>query len=364
MPPQIPERSLTRKIGAHYLAYEHHLAAIFFIAGFTFDVFLFQAIDYVWKHALIGTYLGIAAGSILWYQHHTRTDTTPDSLVSTGLPFVIQFAFGGMMSTLFIYFFQSAALIQSWFFLGGLFLFLIGNEFNRGKYRQLEFQVSILFLCLFAFAIVFMPSFFGTVGAKVFLVSTAVSLALAAIFLLLLSFVNGAVVRKTISHISVAMLSIALSVNMLYFTHLIPPIPLILVDAGVFHYMERVENGDYVGLAEGGGGRNIRSLFTKTVHVEDGGSLSFFSSVFAPTALSAPLAHEWQEKGETGWVTRMHIDFQVSGGRKEGYRAYSEKAVTPGVWRVRVRTKEGDVLGTYTFIVVTGTPEALQEVRR
>ena len=71
-----------------------------------------------------------------------------------------------------------------------------------------------------------------------------------------------------------------------------------------------------------------------------------------------------QEKGETGWVTRMHIDFQVSGGRKEGYRAYSEKAVTPGVWRVRVRTKEGDVLGTYTFIVATGTPESLQEVRR
>ncbi|HEY6022335.1 MAG TPA: DUF2914 domain-containing protein, partial [Candidatus Paceibacterota bacterium] len=83
-----------------------------------------------------------------------------------------------------------------------------------------------------------------------------------------------------------------------------------------------------------------------------------FSSVFAPTDLSAPIYHRWEKKDPTtgAWVTMSRVSFDINGGRGEGYRGYTLTAsITPGEWRCDVETAQGQLIGRETFTAVQGT---------
>ena len=80
-----------------------------------------------------------------------------------------------------------------------------------------------------------------------------------------------------------------------------------------------------------------------------------FSSVFAPTDLTAPIYHRWEyyNPGTSSWEERSRLAFPISGGRSEGYRGFSIKTgLTAGEWRCDVETAGGALIGRATFTVV------------
>jgi hypothetical protein len=145
-------------------------------------------------------------------------------------------------------------------------------------------------------------------------------------------------------------LSVFLLMNAFYFTNIIPPIPLAIRDAGVYHSVQRSGSG-YVVADE------KESIWQKiipgnTVHIVPGQPVYVFTSIFAPTELSASIVHHWQyyDTNQNSWVTSGRLSYRLAGGRQEGYRGYSQKSsLRPGGWRVDVETERGQILGRITF---------------
>ncbi|GAA0658503.1 DUF5924 family protein [Rheinheimera tangshanensis] len=76
-----------------------------------------------------------------------------------------------------------------------------------------------------------------------------------------------------------------------------------------------------------------------------------YTSVRAPRGLKEQIYHEWTHNGQA--VERIALN--ISGGREEGYRAWTRKQQFPqdavGKWKIRVVTDSGQLLGAIRFRV-------------
>ncbi len=76
-----------------------------------------------------------------------------------------------------------------------------------------------------------------------------------------------------------------------------------------------------------------------------------YTSVRAPRGLKEQIYHEWVHNGKS--VERIRLD--ISGGREQGYRAWTRKQQFPqnavGQWKIRVVTDSGQLLGAISFTV-------------
>src|SRR3989338_11666945 len=127
--------------------YESRISALFLVLGFTFDYFTLTRVDFFWDNFFIALYLVLAGGCILLLNLRD----------SEYLPWVMQFAFGGLFSAFVVFYSKSGSIFTSGIFLAVLAGLLLGNEFFKRRYTKLVFQVGIYFICLFSFATYFMP---------------------------------------------------------------------------------------------------------------------------------------------------------------------------------------------------------------
>lgn len=76
-----------------------------------------------------------------------------------------------------------------------------------------------------------------------------------------------------------------------------------------------------------------------------------YTSVRAPRGLKEQIYHEWIHNGQA--VERIPLN--ISGGREQGYRAWTRKQQFPqdavGKWKIRVVTDSGQLLGAIRFRV-------------
>ena len=80
---------------------------------------------------------------------------------------------------------------------------------------------------------------------------------------------------------------------------------------------------------------------------KDSNTIYFFSSIISPTDVSATIIHAWQKYDEVKkeWVDHSRINYDIFGGREDGYRGYSNITnLSRGKWRVRVMV-ESRVVG-------------------
>ena len=164
----------------------------------------------------------------------------------------------------------------------------------------------------------------------------------------------------------VSISSIYVIVNILYFANLIPPIPLSLKSAGVYHSLTRNKTGTYVAQAEKKSWLDYFS-FHDTFHEAANDSIYAYSAVFSPAEFNLGIVHEWQKfDGASGqWITINRVNLSVSGGRENGYRTYSVKNnFTPGQWRINVKTSDDKIIGQLRFDVtqVDTEPALITEV--
>ncbi len=340
--------------------YERYVSPLSLVAGFVADNFiLLRRVDVLQSNLLLLSYLLVAASGIVCINAiETGRVKRPIFLsIAPFVPVVVQFAFGGLFSGFLSLYSRSASSAITWIFVIGMAALLIGNERFRRRYLRYSFQIGMYFTALFAYLIFFLPVVFKKIGPVMFLISGIASIALIALFLYVLHVFVPELEREKRTQVSRVIGGIFLLFNLLYFTNAIPPLPLSLKQADVYHRIERTADG-YEVLFE------PRHWYTSLLargsvfHTNGREPVYVWSSVFAPTGLSTTIVHEWQQYDSQAneWVTTNTIPFRIMGGREGGFRGYTSKSgIEPGRWRVVVKTSYGAIIGRVLFTVEEST---------
>ena len=362
------KREVIERTRKWFAKIERPFSSISLIGGFVFDALTLTRVDQLWDNIWVVVHLAIVTTCALIINliDNSGSDETDPAKLHFWLVNVMQFFFGGIFSTFLVFYFRSGTLGNDWPFLLLLAAAFVANERLKRHYARLAFQIALLFLSYYAFAIYLMPILFHEISTSVFIVSGLVSLAAIAGFIgLLRKFSHERFVGRAKWITRGAVLLIFASVNALYFANLIPPLPLSLKDSGIYHSLVVNAPGSYTAQSEPSGNW-LSSFFNpnETVHIQPSAPLYAYTAVFSPTSLNTQIVHEWQYYNATtsAWVTRERVTLSVTGGADGGYRTFSLLPnLSTGPWRVNVETPRGQIIGQMNFtVVVTSTPIKLQ----
>jgi len=339
--------------------YEGWISPVTVVMGFIFDNLTLRRIDVFLSNAILITYLVISALSIILLNlhEHKRSESERSETLRFILIFAMQFCLGGLFSASFLFYSKSGTLVGSWPFLLMIIAYIAGNEILRKNYIRLGFQVAVFFTALFSYLIFFLPVILGSMGDAIFLLSGITSFIITGLFIYILSWFAPDRTRQSAPIILSALFGLFGIINILYFTNLIPPIPLALKDAGIYRSIVKINDGVYSVSGEKQKWFNIFSP-KPTIHVIYGEPLYALSLIFAPTKLETDIVHVWQyyDQSREDWIAFNPIPLRISGGREGGFRTYSiREDVFPGRWRVDVRTPRGQIIGRLSFNVVSST---------
>lgn len=353
-----------------YLRRERWISSLSLLGGFVFDIFALERVDLFWENLWVGAHLGIAAFGIilinLYENSKSRLSEKASGIIHFWLIMLIQFAFGGLLSTFLVFYFRSGTFGSSWPFLLILAAVFVSNELLKFHYSRLILQTSVFFISVYSFAIFIVPVIVHQMGSGVFLLSGLISLVILSIFILCLWYIARERFRESKKPLFITIAAITLLINVLYFTNLIPPIPLSLKDAGVYHSIVRGSSKNYTVSGEDGGFWGFFKSY-ESFHQVSGQPVFVFSSIFSPTNFITQVVHEWQHYDNTTkkWATVGQTKLSIIGGRDGGFRTYSIRNITnPGLWRVDIKTLQGQLIGRIKFEVekVDTTPKLITSV--
>lgn len=345
----------------------HHISSIAFATGFVWDTLTLNRIDLLYENFVFVSYLMIAFVGILLI-HGVETGRWKAARLlryKAWLPALVQFPLGGVFSGFVIFYTKSAAFWTSWPFLLLLFALFVGNEFFRRRYERLVFQMSVLFFALTSYLILVTPVVLGTVGDSTFVLSTLLALFVFALLTQIVMRLFPELYKRSVRGLWLSVLGVFALFQVFYFTHVIPPVPLVLTEIGIYHSVVRTDGVYQVAYEEPHNlawWRDTARTFTRG----RGSAAYCFASIFAPTSLRAKVQHSWQRKTEEGaWVREAKVPYTVAGGRDHGYRGYTfiTNALQPGTWKCAVELENGQVIGETVFEVVDGEPELVRGER-
>jgi hypothetical protein len=280
------------------------------------------------------------------------------------LAIAIPFSFGSLFSGFFIFYSQSAGAVTSWLFLAALMLFMISTEYYKRHYLNTIVQITLWYFTLLSLLILYMPIALREMNAAIFIIAGFFSIFITAGYLALLERVEPEQYTRYAAGAIRNIIIVFSLITTLYFSNVIPPIPLALKHMGIYYAVERVGDS-YILTSEDKPWYSLSRYTTNIISHTDGTPIYAFSSVFAPERLSPKLYHKWQYKDDRGrWQTVSTIGFEILGGRSKGYRGYTLKRnLWPGKWRVRLVTEQGQVVGTTNFnIMDSAMPTNLRQL--
>ncbi|MGB6544574.1 MAG: DUF2914 domain-containing protein [Candidatus Acidiferrales bacterium] len=352
--------SLFENVRIGYGRLQRPISSVSLVGGFVFDALTLKRIDMFWENIWVIVHIAVAGACIVLANRagSAGADAEQPSQGPAWSSSVLQFCFGGLLSTFLVFYFRSGSLRSSWPFLLILAAAFMANESLKKHYSRMDFQVSFFFLSLLLFAIFIIPVVLHTMGPLIFLLSGAVSLALFWVFLGVLRVTAPETFSRGRHVLMVSVGGIFLAINILYYLNLIPPIPLSLRDAGVEHSISRSADGNYVVQSEPGRWLGYFRLADE-FHCTPGAPVYAYTAVFSPTSLHTDIVHVWQVwDAKHGWVTTSRVELPLSGGRGGGYRTFSmTNGIRAGAWRVNVETPRGALLGRLRFNVIVQSDE-------
>ena len=337
------------KLKVLYKRYEGVLIPLALFFGFATDVLTFRLIQFTTSMVFLLCHF-IFAGlniAVINYFKDKKPESKITSYWNLFAPLFVQFSFGNLFSGFLIFYSKSGSFFASWPFLLVVVALLIGNEIARRYDVGPAIQIGAYFFALFSYFNLAFPYIFKRLDLIVFFASGFLSLVVISFFIHHLSNYSKTV-KEELKTLKWVVSGVFLIVNFLYFSNLIPPIPLTLKDVGLYHEIERI-NDNYRVVTEESGifnfGREIRNIRS------DVDRLYFYSAIYAPPEMNLKVVHRWEKRTDNGWEVRARIPFNIYGGRDIGYRWYSYYSVEPGLWRVAVETERGQIVGRSRFEV-------------
>jgi hypothetical protein len=362
------KKSILERTRKFYARIERPFSSISLVAGFVFDAITLTRVDQFWENFWVVAHLAIVTicAVIINLIDNTDHDELNPEKLHFWLVNVMQFFFGGIFSTFLVFYFRSGTFITDWPFLAILAAAFIANERLKHHYARLAFQLSLLFLSYYAFAIYLLPIFFHEISTPIFILSGVTALvAIGAIISILRRFSHERFVGKTKWISRGSIIGIFIAVNFLYFYNLIPPLPLSLKTAGIYQSLVVNAPGSYTVQAENQGWLSFFN-WDETIHIAPNGNLYAYTAIFSPTSFNTKIVHQWQyyDPTQEAWITRGEIPLATTGGADGGYRTFSLMPnIAAGAWRVNVETTGGRLIGQLRFnaVITTTTPSLTTE---
>jgi hypothetical protein len=345
--------ALKEKSAVVYKKYQKFTPPAIFFGGFVFDVITYYRIDSWLDDLIIFLYLMLTGALIVLTNLIERKADIPKFFYkySKWYPPAIQFCFGSLFSAYVIFYFYSATFATTSIFLVILLAVFVANEFIEHKYSELYVQMCIYYMVCASFFIFFIPIVAKKMSYWTFLSGTVIGLVMTASVLVILYrkeiFKPGSMPFKAVT-VTAAMCA---ALNLFYVMDWIPPVPIALRAIGIYHKVLKSAGTyelTYVKPPWYGFWRKVDDPF----YLRGSDRVYCFASVFAPTALKEKVFQHWlyYSRDNGRWVQKSRIGYEVTGGRDGGFRGHTYKtAVTPGKWRVEVRTDEGRLIGRITF---------------
>lgn len=333
--------------------YERMLVSGFLLSGFLLHYFTFRTLEIGITFIGLGIYAAAAAVCIVFiHAFDVRRETWKHPFLQRLrllAPLLIQLALGSLLSMSLLFYWFSGSFSVSWPVFVGLIALIAFNERFRHAYMRPVVQMSIFSFVLFSYFTVLFPHVFNSLDASTFLFGGGVSLLISLLLIFSLAQTTPRL-RERVLHMSASVFAVFLLMNGLYFLNLIPPIPLSLQEAGMYHGIQRVGSG-YAFIGESPSFWDS-VLGRQTLHQDATGRVYAFTAIYSPTDLDTVIYHDWQyyDEAQRQWVTTDRLSFPIVGGRSGGYRGYTFKNhLTSGGWRVSVETSRGQVLGRLRF---------------
>lgn len=361
--------AIIKRVTNWYGRYERRVSSISLFFGFIFDAVTITRIDATWTSVYVLAHV-ILIGLFIIIIHKKEkgdSDETNPSKAHFWFVNILQFLFGGIFSTFLISYFRSADVFATWPFIVILASAFIANETFKRHYVRLSFQISLYYLSVFSFCIYLLPVLMHQISPYIFILSGLLSLVYILIFIYILFKLVKEKFYKSRMIVYVVITVIFVGVNFLYFTNLIPPIPLSMKDGGIYHNIQRNSDGNYTVQYENTGLKGYFEFY-KSFKMVRGEPVYAYSAIFSPSNLNTTIFHEWKhfDEEKQKWTVENTVDLEVIGGRGGGYRTYSVRDnLKPGKWQVNVLTLQGQLVGRLRFkiIPVNIKPELITVVK-
>jgi hypothetical protein len=334
---------------------------IAFIGGFITDLILLNRIDDLFDNLILLAYVVLATASLLLFYVGVaeRAGMTVSRLLVRYIPILMQYAFGGLLSGMLIFYGRSGDLIASAPFYLIIVAVVLGNELVEKRSETLLYNLTLYFIGVLSYVILVVPVALGQVGDGIFILSGLLGLLIMCIVLQLLRLIIPKFFTLNIRGIIFVVVGVLGTMNALYFFRIIPPIPLSLTELDIVESVVR-EGTDYVVRDEIQPWYRQLPLVREEIH-PDGSGIACFARVYAPFRLRTQVYHRWEFRNASGdWEEAFRLGYDITGEATGGYRGYTRlNQATPGVWRCGVENARGQVLGRATVRVSadpTGRP--------
>lgn len=339
---------------------------ILIVWGFAYHYLTFRIIPIEEVLYLVFGYLVLATITILFIHLYNAGKITQKlQYVRLFAPLLLQFSLGSIIGGVSIFYWFSGSIYVSWPFILIILLLIISIEVFKHYLEKPVVQFSLYnFATILLFAIA-LPYFFKSLNPWLFVAAGAISLFLILMLVALLGRYSHEVKNLRTATLGVNGL-IILIVGILYFYNFIPPVPLSIRDAGVYHSLKRSGSSYMLEMEHESFWQKLSP--NPTIHMAPGERIYAFTAIYTPTDLNTDIFHDWQhyDENKKSWVSVSKLSFPINGKRKDGYRGYSYKNnLIAGNWRVFVETPRGQVLGQFQFkIEKVNTTPMLQGVMK
>lgn len=348
-----------------------HWLTVSFVLGFITDLILLNKVDDLLDNLILLFYVLLATLSffLLYVGVAERASDFFNRYFKLLAPIAMQYSFGGLLSGMLIFYGRSGDWVASAPFLLLIVTVIIGNEFVSKRSDRLIYHLALYFIGLFSYVVLVVPVLTGKMGDWVFIVSGLIALLLVTLVVQVLYRIVPRFMALNTQRVIFSIGMIYVGFNTLYFTSIIPPIPLSLTELMIVQSVESSGLGavrTYRVEVEPQPWHRILPFSHPVLH-PTGDSIACFARVFAPTKLSTEIFHRWEYKDKDGkWQSREPIGYTISGTNVQGYGGYTRiTTFTPGLWRCGVETKRGQVLGRTTVLIDTSQrPQKLEVLVR
>jgi hypothetical protein len=333
-----------------------HWQTMAFFCGFLTDILWLNKVDSMLDNATILAYVFLATVSLfLLYAGITqRFGDRWSANVQTGASIVMQYSFGGLFSGMMILYGRSGDILSSWPFLMLFASGMVANELLQKREEKLLFNLVSYYVGLFSYMVLGVPVLTGYMGPWVFVGCGVAALVYMYFLVKILSWVIPRYLMMQMRYLVFSLLSAFALLNLLYFTNVIPPIPLSLNEIAIVQGIVRFSNPSRYELTYEPvpWWRLDRRLFP-VIHPTDTRSIACFTNVYAPALIKTNIVHVWEFKDENGtWQKQFQLEYPITGESRTGYRGYTQStAFRDGVWRCTVTTPRGQIIGRQQFRV-------------
>lgn len=349
--------------------YDAYGAMTFFFLGVIFDIFTLGRIDQTFNLIQQGSCLVILSGMQSWeliVEFKGLTIPRRLSLLWTYREFVFHFILGSLLSAFTLFYLKSSSALSSFVFVMIMASLLVLNEFESFKRYGHIVRITLNCFCSISYLLFVIPVFWGRIGLEPFLLSMILSVIIFFGLMLLQDYAFKLPRDFLWQRVGKPYVAVALTIFVLYFAHVIPPVPLHLRHIGIYHSVTK-KDGQYTL-------EYLRPWYkfwksdSQDFSFRTGDKVFVFTQVFSPANFKDSISTVWEFEGRKGWEKRDEVPINISGGREEGFRGFVYKSnFEPGDWRVSILASDRREIGRRTFLIESdnslGTREFRQEVR-